>query len=129
MTSPEPKLRAQVVGDDIIVTLPGSHYSVTYYKPEKSPQLLAKRIPDTDKMSARCQALSIASGDKKYIDGACVLADSDGDKIFSTFDTRDLDKLQPDMNCGTHSITGGTGKYAGITGVSRLLAFDARTSR
>jgi len=31
MTSPEPKLCAQVVGDDIIVTLPGSHYSVTYY--------------------------------------------------------------------------------------------------
>jgi hypothetical protein len=69
-----------------------------------------------DKMSVRCQALSIASGDKKYIDGACVLADSDGDKIFSTFDTRDLDKSQPDMNCGTHIITGGTGKYAGITG-------------
>src|SRR5262245_51422426 len=45
-----------------------------------------------DKMSARCAALSVASGDKKYIDGACVLADSDGDKIFSTFDTRDVDK-------------------------------------
>src|SRR6266700_7657620 len=45
-----------------------------------------------DKMSARCAALNVASGDKKYIDGACVLADSDGDKIFSTFDTRDLDK-------------------------------------
>ena len=69
-----------------------------------------------DKMSARCMALSVAAGDKKYIDGACVLADADGDKIFSTFDTRDLDKSQPDMNCGTHIITGGTGKYAGITG-------------
>src|SRR6476620_7394330 len=69
-----------------------------------------------DKMSARCVALNVASGDKKYIDGACVLADSDGDKIFSTFDTRDLDKSQPDMNCGTHVITGGTGKYKGITG-------------
>jgi hypothetical protein len=69
-----------------------------------------------DKMSAHCTALSVASGDKKYIDGACVLADSDGDKIFSTFDTRDLDKSQPDMGCGTHIITGGTGKYAGITG-------------
>jgi hypothetical protein len=45
-----------------------------------------------------------------------VLADADGDKIFSTFDTRDLDKSQPDMSCGTHIITGGTGKYAGITG-------------
>ena len=69
-----------------------------------------------DKMSARCVALNVASGEKKYIDGACVLADSDGDKIFSTFDTRDLDKSQPKMDCGTHIITGGTGKYKGITG-------------
>src|SRR4029077_10933924 len=70
-----------------------------------------------DKMSARRTALSVDSGSKKYIDGACVLADADGDKIFSTFDTRDIDKSQPDMNCGTHIITGGTGKYAGITGI------------
>jgi hypothetical protein len=69
-----------------------------------------------DKMSARCTALSVDSGPKKYIDGACVLADADGDKIFSTFDTRDVDKSQPSMGCGTHIITGGTGKYAGITG-------------
>jgi hypothetical protein len=69
-----------------------------------------------DKMSARCTALSVDSGTKKYIDGACVLADSDGDMIFSTFDTRDLDKSQPEMDCGTHTITGGTGKYSGITG-------------
>jgi hypothetical protein len=69
-----------------------------------------------DKMSARCAALNVSSGDKKYIDGACVLTDSDGDQIFSTFDTRDLDKSQPAMNCGTHIITGGTGKYKGITG-------------
>ena len=69
-----------------------------------------------DKMSARCNALNVASGDKKYIDGACVLADTDGDMIFSTFDTRDVDKTQPEMNCGTHIITGGTGKYTGITG-------------
>ncbi|PDT81519.1 hypothetical protein [Sinorhizobium sp. BJ1] len=69
-----------------------------------------------DKMSAHCAAVSVASGDKNFIDGACVLADKDGDKIFSTFDTRDLDKSQPEMACGTHIITGGTGKYAGITG-------------
>ena len=69
-----------------------------------------------DKMSARCTALNVASGDKKYIDGACVLADTNGDMIFSTFDTRDVDKAQPEMNCGTHIITGGTGKYKGITG-------------
>ena len=53
---------------------------------------------------------------QENIDGACVLTESDGDKVFSTFDTRDIDKSQPDMNCGTHIITGGTGKYAGITG-------------
>ena len=69
-----------------------------------------------DKMSAHCTALNVASGEKKYMDGACVLADADGDKIFSTFDTRDLDKSQPKMDCGTHIITGGTGKYKGITG-------------
>jgi hypothetical protein len=69
-----------------------------------------------DKMAARCAALSVDSGGKKYIDGACALTDKDGDVIFSTFDTRDLDKSQPQMSCGTHIITGGTGKYKGITG-------------
>jgi hypothetical protein len=77
-----------------------------------------------DKMSARCTALSVDAGPKKYIDGACVLADADGDQIFSTFDTRDVDKSQPAMNCGTHVITGGTGKYAGITG-SEAFACNA----
>ena len=39
-------LRVSVVDDQIIVTWPGSFYSVTYYKPANSPQLLAKRIAD-----------------------------------------------------------------------------------
>ena len=68
-----------------------------------------------DKMSARCEALSVESGAKKYIEGACVLADADGDKIFSTFDTRDLDKSQPDMSCGSTSSPAAR-KYAGISG-------------
>jgi len=42
------ELRVQVVDDEIIVTRPGSLYSVTYYKPERSPQLIAKRIADRD---------------------------------------------------------------------------------
>jgi hypothetical protein len=42
------ELRVQVVDDEIIVMLPGSHYSVTYYKPAKSPQLIAKYISDRD---------------------------------------------------------------------------------
>jgi hypothetical protein len=77
-----------------------------------------------DKMSAHCAALSVNSGPKKYIDGACVLADTDGDKIFSTFDTREVDKSQPNMNCGTHTITGGTGKYAGITGTEPFACIN-----
>ncbi len=67
-------------------------------------------------MSARCVAISVAAGDKKYIDGACVLVDRDGDMIMSRFDSREVDKSVPDRDCGTHFITGGTGKYAGITG-------------
>jgi len=46
MTNANSELRVQVVDDEIIVTRPGSIYSVTYYKPDKSPQLLAKRIAD-----------------------------------------------------------------------------------
>ena len=69
-----------------------------------------------DKMKAKCAAVKIDSGGKNWIDGACALTDADGDVIFSTFDTRDLDKAQPKMDCGTHLITGGTGKYKGITG-------------
>jgi hypothetical protein len=48
MTSLKSDLRVQVVDDELIVTLPGSTYSVTYYKPERSPQLLAKRMADRD---------------------------------------------------------------------------------
>jgi hypothetical protein len=75
-----------------------------------------KGEPMLDKMAARCNALQVESGDKKYIDGACALTDKDGDAIFSTFDTRDVDQSNPKMNCGTHIITGGTGKYTGISG-------------
>ena len=44
----EPQLRVQVVDDEIIVTLPGYSYSVTYYKPAHQPQLIARRIADRD---------------------------------------------------------------------------------
>jgi hypothetical protein len=69
-----------------------------------------------DKMSARCAALNVVAGDENFINGACVLSDADGDKIFSTFDTRNVDKAQAEFSCGTHLIKGGTGKYKGITG-------------
>jgi hypothetical protein len=37
-------LRLDVVDDEIMITLPGTTYSVTYYKPPNSPQLLARNI-------------------------------------------------------------------------------------
>ena len=36
------ELRVQVVGDDIVVTLTGYSYTVTYYKPKGSSGLLMK---------------------------------------------------------------------------------------
>ena len=35
-----------MVGSDIVVTWPGSFYSVTYYKPKEAEYLLAKGIPN-----------------------------------------------------------------------------------
>lgn len=37
-----------MVDDEIIISLPGTSYSVTYYKPPNSPQLLAKNISQSD---------------------------------------------------------------------------------
>ena len=34
-----------VLGGNIIVSLPGSNYTVTYHKPRHSPQLLARSLP------------------------------------------------------------------------------------
>lgn len=69
-----------------------------------------------DKMTAQCVAIQIISKAKNYIDGGCVLTDKDGDKIFSTFDTRELEGSLPRFTCGTHFIVGGSGKYKGMTG-------------
>jgi hypothetical protein len=42
------QFRVMVADDEIIVTWPGSIYSVTYYKPKNCPQLLAKGIAAHD---------------------------------------------------------------------------------
>jgi hypothetical protein len=46
MTSPESALHVEMVGDEIVVSLPESQYSVTYYKAETSSQLRAKHITE-----------------------------------------------------------------------------------
>jgi hypothetical protein len=44
----DPKLEVRIIDDEIVVTLPGTNYSVTYYKMIGSPGLMAKRITDKD---------------------------------------------------------------------------------
>ena len=41
-------LHVEMQDGDIVVTLPYTRYTVTYYKAAKSPQLLAKRFPAKD---------------------------------------------------------------------------------
>jgi hypothetical protein len=41
-------LKIEVCDYEIIVTLPGTSYTVTYYKPAELPQLLAKNFPRKD---------------------------------------------------------------------------------
>jgi hypothetical protein len=48
MSEPWGQLRVDVVDDEIIIVLPGTSYSVTYFKRPNSPQLLAKNIFQTD---------------------------------------------------------------------------------
>lgn len=37
-----------VNADEIVVTVPSTNYTVTYYKPDNSPQLLARKFPSKD---------------------------------------------------------------------------------
>jgi hypothetical protein len=48
MTDSWGRLRLDVVDDEIVVSLPGTSYSVTYYKPANSPQLLGRNLPNKD---------------------------------------------------------------------------------
>ena len=86
-----------------------------------------KGEPAFDKMKAKCHAVKVEAGDETYFDGACAMTDADGDTVFSTFNTRDLDKSQPKMDCGTHFIKGGSGKYKGITGLEPFSCISKAT--
>lgn len=46
MTDAWGRLHVEVLEDEIIITLPFTNYTVTYYKPANSPGLLAKELPD-----------------------------------------------------------------------------------
>ena len=54
-------IQLEVWDDEIIVSLPGTNYIVTYYKPSNSPQLLAKNFPyDDDRGTELTQAEFLA---------------------------------------------------------------------
>ena len=65
-----------------------------------------------DKMDVKCYAIKV-EGSNPYMDGACVSADADGNRVFSTFDSRELDKSQPEMNCGLLYHHGGLREIQG----------------
>jgi hypothetical protein len=44
----EAQMRVQVVGDEIVVTVPGFRYSATYFKPHDARQLVARNVPISD---------------------------------------------------------------------------------
>jgi hypothetical protein len=55
-------IQLEVWDDEIIVSLPGTSYAVTYYKPANSPQLLAKDFPyDDDRGTELTQAEFLAT--------------------------------------------------------------------
>jgi hypothetical protein len=46
-------LHVEVQGGDIVVTLPGSIYAVTYHKPANSPPASRQVIPDEERSICR----------------------------------------------------------------------------
>lgn len=59
-------------------------------------------------------SLSFDYKDGSFVDGGfCADTDSDGDQMFTTWAGKGGDKVD---ESGTETITGGTGKFAGITG-------------
>ena len=81
----------------------------------KAANLKGELNPYKDGYTSKCQMVSIEAGGKTWSEGACVVNDGDGDRLFSTFDSRNLDASQPKLNCGSYVTTGGTGKFKGFT--------------
>ena len=64
-----------------------------------------------EKLPAHCTAVERFVGEDEILTSVCEVTDGAGDKVFSSFEARDIDRAQPKMVCGTHIIAGGTGKY------------------
>ena len=61
--------------------------------------------------------LRVLDGQQGRADGYCVVTDKDGDKIYSVWSCKGP---FPGPCDGDNKFTGGTGKYAGITGGNRF---------
>jgi hypothetical protein len=62
-----------------------------------------------------------------YDDGGwCAWVDANGDKFFTVFTGRGTDNVGQQ---GTHTITGGTGKFAGIQGKGSYQCKDVNPSQ
>ena len=60
--------------DEIVETVPFTNYTVTYYKPRNSPQLLARKFPSHDDSRApMTQAEFLAQAWRLANDKACEL--------------------------------------------------------
>ena len=46
---------------------------------------------------------------------ACASVDRDGDELITIFGSRNLDPVQPGLDCGTYAVLGGTGKFKGFS--------------
>jgi hypothetical protein len=71
MRDDEVDLQVNLRDDEIIVTLPGTSYAVTYYKPASSPELYGKNYPaQVDRRSPITHAAFIAKAWKLANDKA-----------------------------------------------------------
>jgi hypothetical protein len=83
-------------------------------RPLFSNDVAHRTATSLETIPARCIAVERYVGDKDVFSSICEVTDSAGDKVFSSFETRQVDKSPPKMVCGTHILTAGTGKYNGI---------------
>jgi hypothetical protein len=63
-------LHVEVEGGDIMVTLPGTNYAVTYHKPVNSPQLQGKHFPEQVDRRSISQAVFVGKAWKLANDKA-----------------------------------------------------------
>lgn len=76
------------------------------------------------RMGVRCMGLHESGSPKAVSRGACTDTDSDGDQIFSTYESRVVDG----KSAGTHAFVGGTGKYAGMSGNATYSVVPVKSS-